>query len=78
MKAAGERALLTYDPAPGQVVTEGDYIRTGTGRTYLVDKARRQQEGKHAGRYLLATTVMPDDHQTEPDAVVHLLAWYRR
>jgi hypothetical protein len=78
MKAPGERAWLYYDPVLGQVVESADYIRTSTGRTYLVDAVRVQAKGKHTGRVHLATTVMPDDHQVEADAVVHTLAWYQR
>ena len=76
MKAPGEQAALYYDGwAP---VAPGDYIRTGTGRTYLVEGVRTQERGKHAGRQHLATVVMAADHQPEPDATVHPLHWYRR
>lgn len=76
MKAAGERALLYYDST--NRVLEGDYIRTQTGRTYLVDVVRIQQAGKHAGRQHLVCTVMPDGHDPEPDARVLPIAWYPR
>lgn len=78
MKAPGERAWLYYDPVVGQVIEPGDYIRTTTGRTYLVDTTRVQQQGIHAGRVHMATTVMAPGHQPELDAVVHPLAWYHR
>lgn len=78
MKPAGARALLTYDPHPQQVVEVGDYIRTRTGRTYLIDKARKVTSARYPGRLLLTTTVMPADHEVEPDAVVHSLHWYSR
>jgi hypothetical protein len=68
-------AALHYDSAVP--VVEGDYIRTGTGRTYLVQAVRVQQRGKHAGRQHLTTVVMEPCHDTG-DATVHLLHWYRR
>lgn len=76
MKAPGEPAALTYDSA--RPVEPGDYIRTPTGRTYLVTSVRVQARGRHAGRQHLATVVMAPDHVVEPDATVHPLHWYRR
>lgn len=76
MKQVGEQARLYYDGA--RPVDVGDFIRTPTGRTYLVDHVRIQERGKHAGRQHLVTTVMPDDHEPELDAVVHPIHWYRR
>lgn len=76
MRAAGGLALLYYDGAAP--VSEGDYIRTGTGRMYLVQTVRVQQAGKHTGRQHLITVVMPNDHEPEPDATVHPIRWYRR
>lgn len=88
MKLPGESATLTYDTTA--VVEEGDYVRTGTGRTYLVTSARvvRRRGGpawsyEPAGvvqihRWALETVVMPDGHAVEDDATVHTLAWYRR
>lgn len=88
MKLPGEPATLTYDtPA---VVFEGDYVRTTTGRLYLVTGAHvvRQRGGPRysydAGvlvqvpRWRLETVVMEPDHEVEDDATVHPLAWYRR
>lgn len=76
VKHAGEQARLYYDGA--RPVVAGDYIRTRTGRLYLVDQVRIQERGKHAGRQHLVTTVMPDGHEPEIDAVVHPIHWYRR
>lgn len=76
MKAEWEQAALFYD-TPNEVV-EGDYLRTGTGRLYLITEVRVQQAGKHAGRYHLKTTVMPSDRVIEPDAAVHTVNWYPR
>jgi hypothetical protein len=75
VKGPGEPAALYYDGPP---VEPGDYIRTPTGRTYLIDGVRVQERGKHAGRQHLATTVMPADHDPELDATVWMLRWYRR
>lgn len=76
MKRPGESAYLYYDGAAP--CTEGDYIRTPTGRTYLIEHVRVQEKGKHAGRQHLRTVVMEPGHQPEPDAVVHPIFWYRR
>jgi len=76
VKRPGEHARLYYDGA--RPVEEGDYIRTPTGRTYLVTFARTQTKGKHAGRQHLVTIVMDPDHQVEEDATVHPIHWYRR
>lgn len=72
----GEHARLYYDGATP--VEEGDYIRTTTGRLYLVTFARVQQAGKYAGRQHLITVVMDPDHEPEDNATVHPLHWYRR
>lgn len=76
MKAAGQPAALYYDGAAPVAV--GDYIRTRTGRTYLVTGVRVQERGKHAGRQHLATVVMAPDHVPEDDATVHPIWWYAR
>lgn len=76
MRQPGEHAWLYYDGAAP--VAAGDYIRTGTGRTYLVQTVRVQQKGKHTGRQHLSTVVMAPDHEPEPDATVHPIRWYRR
>lgn len=76
MRKPGEHARLYYDGF--QTVEEGDYIRTPTGRTYLVTFARVQTAGKHAGRQHLVTIVMDPDHVPEPDAKIHPLHWYTR
>lgn len=76
MKAPGESAAITYDG--WQSVEQGDYLRTQTGRTYLVQDVRVQTRGKHTGRQHLSCVVMAPDHQPEPDATVHPLYWYPR
>lgn len=76
MRGPGERCWLYYDGAAP--VEPGDYIRTPTGRTYLVDSVRVQQKGYHVGRQHMLVTVMPSDHVPEDDAKVHPLYWYRR
>jgi hypothetical protein len=75
-RGAGERVWLTYDSP--DVLEPGDYLRTGTGRTYLIDSVRVQRAGKHAGRQHLICTVMPDDHTPETDARVAEIRWYPR
>jgi hypothetical protein len=76
VKQPGESARLYYDGR--QVAEEGDYIRTPSGRTYLVEHVRIQEKGKHAGRQHLQTVVMSPDHVPEPDARVLPIYWYRR
>lgn len=76
MKKPGESASIYYDG--WAQVAEGDYLRTPTGRTYLVTHVRVQERGIHKGRQHLQTVVMEPDHQTETDAVVHPLHWYQR
>lgn len=73
---AGAEVGLFYDGR--DPVAEGDYLRTGTGRTYLIVGNRIQARGKHTGRQHLRAVVMADDHAPELDAVVHTIAWYRR
>jgi hypothetical protein len=76
VKRPGEPAKLYYD---SDVVAEpGDYIRTPTGRQYLVEHVRVQTRGKHAGRQHLRTIVMEPGHVCEQDARVHKIQWYRR
>lgn len=77
MRAAGEHAWLYYD-AVTRDVNDGDYIRTPTGRTYLIQGIRIQEKGKHAGRMHLSCIVMAADHVPEEDATVHPLHWYSR
>ncbi len=76
MKAPGEAASLYWDG--WHLASEGDYIRTKTGRTYLITHVRVQEKGKHAGRQHLKTIVMAPDHVVEEDAVVHEIHWYKR
>lgn len=76
MKRPGEPARLYLDSRDR--IEPGDYVRTRTGRTYLVTAARVQERGKHAGRQHLQTVVMEPGHVAEPDATVHMCYWYRR
>lgn len=71
----GANVSLYYDAR--RDVREGDFIRTTSGRTYLVTGARRQERGVHIGRWHLRCDVVPQDMPTAED-VVHPLTWYRR
>lgn len=73
---AGALVGIYYDG--WETVEPGDYLRTPTGRTYLIESNRIQQRGKHAGRQHLKGTVMEPEHQPEPDAKIHLIFWYKR
>lgn len=77
MKQPGESAKLYIDTS--MRVQEGDYIRTHTGRTYLITSVRTATRGVHAGtRQYLETIVMAPDHETEPDARIITISWYSR
>lgn len=65
----GEPASLYVDLY--EYVEDGDYIRTPSGRQYLVQSVRIQKTGKHVGRQHLKTVVMEPDHQPGDDAVIH-------
>ena len=74
-KPLGTLCKLHYDsPRDVQV---GDVIRTGAGTCYRVIGYRRQERGKHAGRWHLdCVRIGPDD--VEEDDTVHPLHWYPR
>jgi len=73
----GSEVGLYYDSREYRVA-EGDYIRTATGRTYLVISVRVAERGKHAGvRQHLRCIVVDFDHPQEGDRV-YPLQWYRR
>jgi hypothetical protein len=76
VKQPGEQAGLYYD-APFRV-HDGDYLRTGTGRLYLIEDVRVQEGGVHAGRQHLKVVVMEPDHVIPDDAKVHTVNWYPR
>jgi hypothetical protein len=77
MKQPGEPASLYIDTVAR--VAEGDYIRTPTGRTYLVQSVRVQERGAHAGRRQhLKTVVMEPGHPFEDDDTIHDIIWYKR
>lgn len=75
MKApAGSVVRISYDT--NDEVCAGDAIMTATGRTYVVEQARRQSRGKHRGRWHVRCLVAD---QPPPDgARVHVLYWYPR
>lgn len=73
---AGALVSLYYDGAAE--VHEGEFIRTGTGRTYRVETVRVQQRGRHAGRQHLMAVVLGPDDPLPDDATVWPLRWYRR
>jgi len=76
MKPAGAIVSIYYDARVDLV--DGDALRTPTGRTYVVMASRRQQRGKHRGRWHLRCLVLDRDDQPPPGATVHPIHWYRR
>ncbi len=74
MKAAlWEEIGLHYDA--DEIVSEGDYLQTRTGRCYKVLKVRIQMKGFWKGRYHLRCMVV---QEPEKDCVIHELVWYPR
>jgi hypothetical protein len=74
---AGAEVGLYYDAR--RDVAVGDVVETTrTKRRYLVMKVRRQERGRHAGRWHLRCVVLPPDADVDPDAVIHPVRWYRR
>ena len=70
----GSVVRITYD-SDWYPVCPGDALVSGTGRVYVVDRARQQLTGKHAGRWHLACVVA----EAVPEgARVHVLRWYPR
>jgi hypothetical protein len=54
----------------------GDFIQTGTGRTYEIVTVRTQTRGKHEGRQHIRATVVPAA-AAEGGTLVPIV-WYRR
>ncbi len=73
---AGAIVGLYYDG--GVPVAVGDAIVTRSGRAYLVVEARRQERGKHVGRWHLRCEVLEDTPGEGFAARVHPLRWYKR
>lgn len=70
----GAEVKLTYD-APDRDVAAGDGIRTPSGRSYLVIASRRQERGKHAGRWHLRCIVVDG---IPAGVAIHPLFWHSR
>jgi hypothetical protein len=66
---------IYYDGAAE--VSEGDVIRTPTGRSYRVVANRVQARGRHIGRQHLRVLVI-DPAEVSEDDTVHPLHWYSR
>ncbi len=72
--AAGSLVRIYYD---GRAELEpGHALMSTTGRTYIITEARRQEYGKHRGRWHLRCLVA--DGKPALNAVVYPLVWYRR
>jgi hypothetical protein len=74
---AGAVVRIFYD---GPELVAGHFLRTATGRTYLVVSVRVQRRGRHTGRQHLACLVT-ERGPTVRDHVegrVHPLHWYPR
>lgn len=71
---AGAIVAITYD---GRSELEpGHALVTTTGRMYVVVEARRQERGKHRGRWHLRCLVAGDELPEQ--TTVHPLRWYKR
>lgn len=76
MLPPGATRTLRYDPSPGEEpIKAGDFLRTSSGRCYLVIGVRLQEKGKYIGRLHLGVLV---SEGTEPGAVVHDIQWMPR
>ena len=74
-KPLGTHCKLHYDSPRG--VREGDVVRTEAGSCYRVAGVRRQEQGKHAGRWHLGCVRIAEE-DVEEDDTVHPLHWYPR
>lgn len=70
----GAVVRITYDARVP--VAAGDALVTPSGRTYLVVAARRQEGGKHRGRWHLRCAVA--EGPAPAGVTRHRLIWYRR
>lgn len=68
----GELVRLTYTSTA--TVLAGDYLRTPTGRTYLVDQIR---PARRRLTHAIDAIVMEDDFALQEHDVVHPLHWNR-
>lgn len=79
MPAAPVGAVVSIFYDARRDVTAGDAIVTASGRVYEVASVRRQQRGKHVGRWHLHCLVVVAKGATDiPYRRVHPLRWYRR
>lgn len=73
---SGSLVRISYD-SPHEVAM-GDYLSTTTGRTYVVATVRRQEKGKHRGRWhLLCAVVDSVPPGTSKGGTFHPLRWYK-
>lgn len=75
-KPPGSEVSLYYD-SPIHKLTDGDYLRTPSGRLYEVLDVRVQERGQHVGRQHLHCLVITADQVTAPDRVFPI-HWYAR
>lgn len=74
--AATGRTVGLYMDTRHQLAV-GDFLVTPTGRTYHLVAVRRQERGKHVGRWHIRALVVDPTVPGEDD-VVHRMVWYRR
>ena len=77
MKAPSGAIVSIYYDSPVSVEF-GHYIRTSTGRTYLVVEVRQQKKGIHRRRKHIKALVMEEGFEIPKNSVVHPLYWYPR
>lgn len=77
MTAPIGRVVGLYIDTRTDHVDEGDVIRTQTGRSYRVVESRRQERGKHIGRWHLQALVVDPASVTAEDRVIEIV-WYPR
>lgn len=75
-KPPGSEVSLYFD-SPIHRLTDGDYLRTPSGRLYEVLDVRVQERGQHVGRQHLRCLVITVDQVTDVDRVFPI-HWYAR
>lgn len=75
----GSVVAITYDANDDRDITDRDYLRTPTGRTYKVLAARRVRSAKCHNRWRLSLLVVEEiSHDADPTGMLWPLVFYPR
>lgn len=73
----GSEVRITYDAAPpGIVIEPGEALVTGTGRCYVILRAKKVHSSRWPNRWRLRCLVT--EGAPPPGVLVHTLRWYTR